>query len=248
MNHLENKFFSCLESRILENGELYARFQLGTFLKGQGLTIGNAIRRTLLTESPGFIVTEVKIQGINHEFANISGVQETIFDILLNLRNLVFTTTFFNFKTSHYFTEGYLKTQGPRVITAADLRLPLHIKCVNPDSYIATLNSNGELNLTLNFDFIFPNQQNFDTGSKPNESLRQEKAFPLHTIPTPVRKVNYLINTIDSKLGIESICLEIWTDGSLTPSQILHYTVNKITKNFYTFAELFKIKDFKEFS
>ena len=236
MNHLENKFFSCLESRTLENGELYARFQLGTFLKGQGLTIGNAIRRTLLAESPGFIVTEVKIQGIHHEFASISGVQETILDLLLNLKNLVFTTTLLNFNSPQNSKQGYLKTRGPGVITAADIRLPPHIKCVNPDLYIATLNSSGELNITLNFDFIFPTQQQLVSSCAENQI--KQKVFPLHTIPTPVRKVNYIINTIDSKLGIESISLEIWTDGSLTPSQILHFAVNKITKNFYTFATI----------
>ena len=99
MNHLENKFFSCLESRILENGELYARFKLGTFFKGQGLTFANALRRTLLTEIPGLIITSVKIQGIHHEFATIPGLQETVLDLLLNVKNLVFTTSVSDLKT-----------------------------------------------------------------------------------------------------------------------------------------------------
>ena len=240
MNHLENRFFSCLESRILENGELYARFKLGTFFKGQGLTFANALRRTLLTEIPGLIITSVKIQGIHHEFATIPGLQETVLDLLLNVKNLVFTTSVSDLKTlknASFKTKAFLKAQGPGVITGADIRLPVNIKCVDPNSYIATLNSLSELNIIFDLDFVVPTLENIFHSS---DTVTQEKIFELNKIPTPVLKVNYVINKINSKTESEYLSLEIWTDGSLTPVQILHFAFNKLTKNFYQFAQASK--------
>ena len=86
MTKTQNLFFSCVDSRIQEQGSMYARFHLGTFLRGQSLTFANALRRTLLSEIPGVVITDVIIEGAGHEFATLPGVEETVLDILLNLK------------------------------------------------------------------------------------------------------------------------------------------------------------------
>ena len=91
MIQIQNKFYSCVETRIQSQGEMYARFHLGTFFRGQALTVANALRRTLISELPSLIITGVEFQGINNEFALLPGVQESVLDILLNLKRLTFT-------------------------------------------------------------------------------------------------------------------------------------------------------------
>ena len=91
MIQIQNKFYSCVETRIQSQGEMYARFHLGTFFRGQALTVANSLRRTLLGELPCFMVTRVQIDGVSHEFSSIPGVQESVLDILLNLKRLTFT-------------------------------------------------------------------------------------------------------------------------------------------------------------
>ena len=86
-----SKFVSSIESRLQENGELYGRFHLGTFVEGQALTVANALRRTLLSEIPGFVVTNVQIEGANHEFATLPGIHESVLNILLNIKRMAIT-------------------------------------------------------------------------------------------------------------------------------------------------------------
>jgi DNA-directed RNA polymerase subunit alpha len=95
MTKIPNLFFSCIDSRIQDKGSMYARFHLGTFFRGQALTFANALRRTLLSEMPGLVITDVRIEGANHEFATLPGVEETVLDILLNLKKLVLTPKLF---------------------------------------------------------------------------------------------------------------------------------------------------------
>lgn len=96
MTNTQNLFFSCVDSRIEEQGSMYARFHLGTFLRGQSLTFANALRRTLLSEIPGFVITNISIEGASHEFATLPDVKETVLDILLNLKKLVFKPSISN--------------------------------------------------------------------------------------------------------------------------------------------------------
>ena len=82
---MQTKFLSCVESRIYDHGQIYARFHLGTFFRGQALTVANALRRTLLSELPGIVITSVEIQGINHQVATLAEAKEIVLDIILNL-------------------------------------------------------------------------------------------------------------------------------------------------------------------
>nr|YP_009106622.1 alpha subunit of RNA polymerase [Dicloster acuatus]AIT95441.1 alpha subunit of RNA polymerase [Dicloster acuatus] len=243
MMQIQNKFYSCIETRIQSQGEMYARFQIGTFFRGQALTVANALRRTLLGELPYLVVTKVEIDGVAHEFSTIPGVQESVLDILLNLKRLTFTITnnkFNLFLNSSLKTRVFLKIKGPTKVTAADLKLPSNLACVWPNSYIATLSSNAELVCILELAIIHPKQK-LIIQSKPISSKlldKKKKIFYLQPNSSPIRNVNYVIYELDSKKDSEYIALEIVTDGSIEPKQAVSFAFNQLTKLFYEFAQL----------
>ncbi len=140
---MEHLLLSCIESRIESNRSLYSCFQLGPFAKGQGVTVANAMRRTLLSELSSLAIVCVEIQGVSHEYSNIKGVRESVLDILLNLKQIVFVSE--NFYTNPEI--GFLKIQGPAIIKSCDLKLPTHLQCVDPNQYIATLSDNSSLEI-----------------------------------------------------------------------------------------------------
>ena len=140
MNHY---LLSCIESRVENPRSFYGRFQLGPFSIGQGFTIANALRRTLLSEITSFSITSVEIDGAYHEYSTIKGIRESVLDILMNLKEIVFKS---DFQIQQPLT-GYLDIHGPAVIRAGDLKLPLPILCVDNEQYIATLSNKGLLKL-----------------------------------------------------------------------------------------------------
>ena len=140
---MEHFLLSCIEYRVENNRSLYGRFQLGPFDKSQGLTIANAIRRTLLSELSGLAIFCVEIQGVNHEYSNLKGVRESVLDVLLNLKQIVFSSN----KKLNQPEIGFLKLQGPKIVKAGDLKLPSFIQCVDPNQYITTLSDNGILEM-----------------------------------------------------------------------------------------------------
>ena len=238
---MQTNFLSCVESRIYDRSQIYARFHLGTFFRGQALTIANALRRTLLAELPGIVITSVEIQGINHEFAILPGIQESVLDILLNLKQLVFTTSLRNFhflEEEHFLDSVFLKIHGPAQVTATDLKLPSHLTCVNPSSHIATLSPSGQLALSFQLKLVNSKDLSIKKENQVEDKLNKGKIFCLDTVPTSVRKVNYSLYDLDSKKGSEYISLEIWTDGSIHPTQALNFALKKLTKLFFDFTEV----------
>lgn len=155
---MEHLLLSCIESRIENNRSFYGRFQLGPFDLGQGLTVATALRRTLLSELTGLAITAVAIQGASHEYSTLCGVRESVLDILLNLKQIVFSLSeseLENDSSQDLASKrrlpdsqiGFLKVCGPGIVKARDIKLPTSIQCVDPDQYIATLASNGSLEI-----------------------------------------------------------------------------------------------------
>ena len=243
MTKTPNLFFSCVGSRIQDNGSMYTRFHLGPFLRGQSLTFANALRRTLLSEIPGIVISDVLIEGASHEFAILPGVEETVMDILLNLKKLVFApsdsqiTELENFKVT-----GFLKGSGPKKLTANDLKLPLTVKSIDPHAHIANLSSNGEFSLCFNLELrkAHSNVTN-KTNSIPEKKTRK---FFFDTVPMPVQKVNYVIKSLNVKQGSEYIVLEVWTDGSVSPQETVQFALKNLTNLFYQFAATSKTSGF----
>ena len=138
---MEKIVLSCLESRVEENQSIYSRFLLGPFISGHAVTIATNLRRALLSEVKNIAITALHIQGITHEFSTVVGVRESVLELSLNFQQVVLSTQ----TRTKAVQVGYLHSQGPAVIYANDLKLPLGIECVNPTQYIATLSTEGVL-------------------------------------------------------------------------------------------------------
>ena len=229
-----NKFVSSIESRVQENNELYGRFHLGCFGIGQALTIANALRRTLLSDIPAFIITKVEIDDVRHEFDSIEAIQENILDVLLNLKKLTLTSTDSKSIDNHLNDKqytAYINFSGPGVITANDIHFPNDIIPVYKDTYIATCSNTGTFNAKLTIEFADP--YGLDKPEKQNSN-----ELILKTVPKPIKQVNYTIQKLSNFPDQEYISLEIWTDGSIEPNMALKYVLEKLTKLFFNFANL----------
>nr|YP_009367811.1 alpha subunit of RNA polymerase [Neodangemannia microcystis]ARK14781.1 alpha subunit of RNA polymerase [Neodangemannia microcystis] len=166
---MKNLLLSCIESRIEQNNGFYGRFKLGPFDLGQGLTIGNAFRRTLLSELTGIGITIVSIDGVSHEYSTLPGVRESVIDILLNLKQIVFSSEL----TLTSPQIGYLSINGPAKIKAGDLQLPNSICCVNPDQPIATISTNAQFNLK----FVLCQGKNYIVQTPTNKFYEHHKTI-----------------------------------------------------------------------
>ena len=242
MTKTPNLFFSCVDSRIQEQGSMYSRFHLGTFVQGQALTFANALRRTLLAETPGLVMKDVSIKGASHEFATLPGVEETVLDIILNLKKLVFAPTTSKLVDLEDFqTTCFLKSRGPGKVSSADLKLPITVKCVNPTVHIVTLTSAEEFTLRFTLELRNPNQPLRDKISDPIEN--KTRKLVLNPVPMSILKVNYVIKPLNAKQGSEYIVLEVWTDGSLLPQESVQFGLKNLTNLFFKFTQLSKLKN-----
>lgn len=254
MEHLykaENLTLCCIESRVEDNRSFYGRFQLGPFDIGQGLTIANSLRRTLLSELQGLAIVAVEIEGAQHEYSTLSGVRESVLDILLNLKQVIFTS---NFKIQEP-QFGYLQVQGPGIVKASDLKLPISIQCVDPDQYIADLSYDGSLNIKfficqgknyLSFSNVSSEFQQA-TLSKINkfQFVKSSNLLMIDAIFMPINKVNYIVeNYTSSRLGKsrERVIFEIWTNGSIHPRQAIHEAAKILVRLFSPFQETRTLK------
>ncbi len=206
-------------------------FEIEGCFPGYGTTLGNAIRRVMLSSMPGAAVTSVKIKNAKHEFSTLPFVMEDIIQIILNLKQVRF----------RLFDEGpvkvSLKVKGEKIITAAMIECPSNLEVVNTDAHIATITGvKGELEIEM--------EVSAGIGYVPVEQQeRTEKEvgiIALDAIYTPVRRVNYTISNmrVGKKTDFEKISLEVMTDGSITPAEAFSKAVDILVKQFSTLVEM----------
>jgi len=226
---MTNLSIKHIKSEELEFGNCYSQFLINSLKSGQGITIGNQLRRVLLNDLGKKSITALRIKGMEHEFSTIPGVREDILEILLNLKGIVIKSD------SKEPEIGYFKIQGPTVITADQIELSNKSKIVNGNHYIATISSNK----VLEFEFKIEYGTGYKLASK-IFSKDLENFLELDTIFMPVRQVEFKIENIyknDNEIS-ERLFLEIWTDGSMLPidaikkaSQIIIDLFKKLIEN-----------------
>ena len=195
---------------IDEDGN-YGKFVVEPLERGYGTTLGNALRRILLSSLPGAAVTSVKIDGVLHEFSTIAGVKEDVTEIILNLKKLAVRLNGENTK------RVIINAVGPKEVTAADIIGDSDMEIFNPELHIATLEENATLVMEINLAR--------GRGYVPAEMNKTESTpisvIPVDSIYTPVRKVNFTVeNTrVGQVTDYDRLVLEIWTDGSITPEE-----------------------------
>jgi DNA-directed RNA polymerase subunit alpha len=202
----------CLKSEIISPGSYYGQFAINTLRPGQGITIGNQLRRVLLGDLSGIAISAVRIAGVTHEFSTISGVREDILEILLNLKGIILKGKIPDVPV------GRLKVQGPSVVTAGQIQLPANLEVVNSNHYIATISTANILE--IEFKFEYGTGYKLATQTFLDES---ENYLQLDSIFMPVQKVDFKIeNVYDTPNNItERLFLDIWTNGSISPTEAL---------------------------
>ena len=217
---MNNISIKCRKSEKIHSGACHGQFLINYLQPGQGITIGNQLRRVLLNDLGGIAISAVKIIGITHEFSTIPGVREDILEILLNLKGIVLKS---KIKDSQF---GRLKVQGPSVITADLIKVPSNVEIINPNHYIATLSENN----ILEFEFQIEYGIGYKLSNQVIEEREQKEFISIDAIFMPVRKVEFQIDNIYDKEGniTEQLFLEIWTDGSILPIEAVKLAANNI--------------------
>jgi DNA-directed RNA polymerase subunit alpha len=219
---------NCIETYIEKDKTHYACFVIEPLEIGQGITLGNALRRTLLSDLSGFSIVGIRINNLKHEFASIRGLREDILEIILNLKEIIFKPSFSAFYQNEFPTEikGFLNVKGPLILTAGMFQLPKDmIQILNVDHYIGTLVDTTEFYMEIDIQ----NGKGYRLTEETRRKNMEEKlsknvsTILIDALFMPIKKVNYKTKLIhDTKGNIkESLIFEIWTNGSITPKRSL---------------------------
>ena len=202
----------CLSSDTIESGACHGQFLINPLKPGQGITIGNQLRRVLLSDVGGVAITAVRIAGISHEFSTIPGVREDILEILLNLKGIVLRS---DTKTPQV---GRLTIQGPGVVTADLIQLPPGLDLINRNHYIMTVSTANIIEIEFKFEYGIGYKLASQTLLEEDENYLQ-----LDTIFMPIQKVDFKIENVYDKANnvTERLFLNIWTNGSILPDEAL---------------------------
>jgi DNA-directed RNA polymerase subunit alpha len=209
---MNNISIKCLRSEKIESGSSHGQFLINSLKPGQGITIGNQLRRVLLGDLGSIAISAVRIAGVNHEFSTIPGVREDILEILLNLKGIIFKS---KTKNTQF---GRLKIQGPIVVTADLIQIPSDLEIVNPNHYITTISTSNILEIEFKFEYGTGYKLASHIFTEDNDNFLQ-----LDTIFMPVQKVDFNIENIyDSTNNLtERVFIDIWTNGSISPAEAL---------------------------
>ncbi len=210
----------------------YAKFTAEPLERGFGITIGNSLRRILLSSLQGAAITSVKFDGVLHEFSAVPGVKEDVTEIILNLKEI----------RLKMHTEGpktiRVKAEGPREVKAGDIITGDAVEILNPEHHVATLSKDGKLSMEL----VVKTGRGYVPAERNKEESQSIGTLAIDAIFSPIKKVNYTVTNarVGQRTDYDKLILEVWTDGSLTPEEALAYSA-KILKDqlsiFITFDE-----------
>lgn len=208
---------------------LYGRFVAQPFERGFGTTIGNALRRVLLSSIEGAAVTAVRVENVLHEFSSLQGVVEDMTDVVLNLKQIPFRIHSRGSKTL------FLEKKGPGIVTAADIQREADVEILDPKAHIATLSKEGSLKMEIRLK-VGRGYVAADRNADPDLPLGY---IPVDSIHSPVRRVNYHIEgaRVGNVTDYDRLVLEIWTNGAVAPQEALSLASGLIADHLAIFSE-----------
>ena len=218
----------------------YGKFELEPLERGFGTTLGNALRRVMLSSLPGDAITSVKIDGVAHEFQKIDGVVEDVTAIVLNLKSIVIK--------NHAKDENKiirLTKNTPGVVTAADIEKDADIEILNPDQVIATLVEGGSLNMEM----TIGSGRGYVVADDNKKLLQNDKtkigAIAIDSLYSPVERINYEVETarVGQNNNFDKLILEVWTNGSISPEEALALAARILIEHFEILTSLNAIAD-----
>lgn len=227
---MENPTIECIESYETPEGLTYGKFVAEPLDKGYGTTLGNSLRRVLLSDLEGAAITAVKIEGVLHEFSIVEGMVEDVLDLIMNLKLVSFKVHGESPKTAT------LSVEGPAIITAADIKADSEVEVVNQMQHLATLQEGGKLEIEMRVET--------GKGFVPAEQMKREELplgwLPIDAVYMPVQKVNYKVeNTrVGQITNYDRLVLEVWTNGSIEPDKAISTSAGILARKFQYFTVL----------
>jgi DNA-directed RNA polymerase subunit alpha len=223
--------------KIINKKENWAQFEIQGLYPGYGITVGNSLRRVLLSSLEGAAITQVKIKGVQHEFSAMSGVLEDVIMIVMNLKKLRFKMH------SDEPQKASLKIKGEKKVKASDFKIPTQLELENKSAHIATLTSSkSELEMEI--------QVEKGIGYEPVERRKQQKKLEIGVIPvdaifTPVKRVSYKVENmrVGERTDFDRLNLEIETDGTINPEEAFFQASDLLVKHFSLIGDPFKSEE-----
>ena len=219
-----------IETLELSADGKYGKFVMEPLERGYAITLGNSLRRVLLSTLPGAAITNVKIDGVVHEFSTIPGVKEDVTEIVLNLKGLIAKLH------SDAAKKIYIEAEGPCTLTAEAIKSDFEVEILNPDMYIATLDEGAKLNIEMTIDkgrgYVSAEQ------NKPAQNIIG--VIPIDSIYTPVLKANFNVDNtrVGNVVDKNKLTLEVWTDGSIKADEAVSMSAKILIEHFELFLNL----------
>lgn len=221
-----------LDTVKLRSDGKYGKFVLAPLERGYGITLGNSLRRVLLSSLPGVAVTSVKIDGVHHELTTIPGVKEDVTEIILSLKGL----------TAKLYGEGpktvFIEAEGECEVTAGDIKTDSEVNILDPGMHIATLNKDAKLNMEI----VIDRGRGYVSSERNKQMMNSSiiDVIAVDSIYTPVLKVNYQVE--NTRLGqvtdYDKLIMEVWTDGTISAKEALSQAANLLNEHLKLFIDL----------
>ena len=227
MIEIEKPQIECIEA---PEDATYGKYVVEPLERGYGTTLGNALRRSMLSSLPGTAATSIKIQGVQHEFSTIPGVKEDVTEIVLNIKGLL----------TKLYAEGtktvYIEAVGPCEVTAGDIKLDGEVEILNPELHIATLDSGA----TLNMEITLSHGRGYVPADRNKSAQTVIGVIPVDSIYTPVYKVNYTVapTRVGASSDFDKLTLEVWTDGTISARDAVSLGAKILCDHFTLFTDL----------
>ncbi|HHV60273.1 MAG TPA: DNA-directed RNA polymerase subunit alpha [Clostridiaceae bacterium] len=227
MIEIEKPRIECVE---MSEDDSYGKFVVEPLERGYGTTLGNSLRRVLLSSLPGVAVTSIKIDGVLHEFSTMTGVVEDVTEIIMNIKELALKMHGDGPKMI------YLDVDGEGEVTAADIKCDSDVEILNPDLHIATLNGDGRLYIEMNIN----KGRGYVQADKNKQPGQPIGIIPVDSIYTPVKKVNYIVEStrVGQSTDYDRLIIEVWTNGSIKPDEAISLGAKILNEHLNLFIDL----------
>ncbi|EQC1535804.1 DNA-directed RNA polymerase subunit alpha [Clostridium botulinum] len=227
MLEIEKPKIECVEN--VEDGS-YGKFVIEPLERGYGITLGNALRRILLSSLPGVAADHIKIDSVLHEFSTVQGVKEDVTELILNIKCLALTMNGEGPKTI------YIDEVGPKEVTAADIKTDGDVEVINKDLHIATLDENGKMYMEINVN----RGRGYVTQNKNKTKDMPIGSIAVDSIYTPVKRVNFSVeNTrVGQITDYDKLTIEVWTNGTIRPEEAVSLSAKILIEHFKLFMTL----------
>ena len=227
MVEIEKPRITCLEGA---EGASYGKYVVEPLERGYGMTLGNSLRRILLSSLPGYAATSIKIAGVQHEFSTIPGVKEDVTEIVLNVKRMLMKLHCQGTKTV------YIDAVGPCEVTAGDIKADGEVEILNPELHLCTLGQDA----TFNMEITLSQGRGYVPAAENKTAQTVIGVIPVDSIYSPVEKVNYTVEPcrVGDKTDFDKLTLEVWTDSTITPKDAVSLGAKILSDHLTVFTNL----------